>query len=71
MALAHPLPPINAPAAAQRRSTECVGNDGLTDSERAASARRFRETKGAPLTRAEGDAIRAWRERKREQSRLA
>lgn len=53
------------------RVVAAVGNDGLTDAERRQSARRFRETTAAPLSRAEAEGLRAWRERKREQSRMA
>jgi len=44
---------------------ERIGNDGLTDAQRAESARRYRETVCAPLTPEEASAIREWRARKR------
>ena len=38
-----------------------VGNDGLTDRERKASAARYARTAGRPLSADDGDRIRAWR----------
>lgn len=46
------------------RSAE-TGSDGLSDAERARSARRYANGAARPLSFAEGAAITAWRKRKR------
>ena len=46
---------------------ERIGDDGLTDTQREESARRFRETIAAPLTHEEAEALQQWRARRRQQ----
>ena len=49
----------------------CVGNDGLTASERRKYAAHYARAAARPLSTEDGEMIRTWRERARAQHRAA